>query len=61
MDLNDVLKRLNELYDEGEKVKQTGFKKHYDHVIDLTPTTVSNGIFVKWQSKTIVFLEKMAL
>lgn len=59
MDLNDVLKRLNELYDEGEKVKETGYKKHYNHVIDLTPTTVSNGIFVKWQSKTIIFLEKI--
>lgn len=59
MDLEYILKRLKELYDEGEKVRQTGFKKHYDHVVDLTPTTVNNGIFVKWQSKTIVFLEKI--
>lgn len=56
---NDILVRLQELYDEGEKVKQTGYRRTYPNVIDLTPTTVNKGIFVKWQSKTIVFLEKI--
>jgi len=45
MELEDILKRLNELYDGGEKVKQTAYRPHYDGVIDLTPTTVNNGIF----------------
>lgn len=59
MKLDDILKRFDELYDEGLKVKQTADRRHYEGVIDLTPTTVDNGKFFKWQSKTIVFLEKI--
>lgn len=59
MTLKDILKRLTELYDEGVKVKQTADREYYEGVIDLTPTKVDNGKFFKWQSKTIVFLEKI--
>lgn len=59
MKFDGILKRLNELYDEGVKVKQTAYRKYYEGVIDLTPTRVDNGKFFKWQSKTIVFLQKI--
>lgn len=59
MKFDDILKRLNELYGEGVKVKQTANRNYYKGVIDLTHTLVDNGKFFKWQSKTIVFLEKI--
>ena len=58
MELNEILDRLNLLYDEGEKVLAT---KYYpgesSKVVVLSPYKVDNAKFSKWQSKCIPFLE----
>ena len=59
MDEDYILKRLNELYSEGGNVITTGIKKQYPHVVDLTPTQVDTGKFIKWKSKCITFLESI--
>ena len=59
MEIEDILKRLKELREEGENVKSTVNRVRYSNVIDLTPDTVNKHKFIKWQSKCIIFLEQI--
>ena len=59
MEKETILKKLNNLYSEGLEVKATVNKRENSKIIDLTPYTVDNGKFVKWQSKCIVYLENI--
>ena len=59
MDEKHILKRLNKLHDEGNEVIATANRKQYPGVIDLTPTRVNHGKFIKWKSKCIIFLESI--
>ena len=59
MEIEDILKRLKELREEGENVKSTVNRVRYSNVIDLTPDTVNKHKFIKWQSKCIIFLKQI--